>query len=124
MIADAFAFLRTRTGQIGAIVIAVLVGFGLWLHFHDRGVIRRETEKIQAKAVPANEKAAERRVEDTTKIATQAQEVKDALKPLPDAALSDRRRVYACTVWMQQHPGAPTPAACGSGANSKASDAH
>lgn len=108
----ALAILRTRTGQIGAGIIVVLIIFGIWLHFHDRGVVEKHEQKIEAKAAPARAKADVQRGKDTATIATQSQEVKNATAPLPPSRLSYRQCVRARAIRMQQNPAARPPEPC------------
>ncbi|WP_333571296.1 hypothetical protein [Sphingomonas sp.] len=110
MIASALALLRTRTGQIGAAVLVTLIGFGVWLAFHDRKVIARHEAGQQQKAAPATARADADRAKITAIIANDTQEVKNALDKLPDAPLTDRQRARFCATWMRQH-GTPCPPA-------------
>jgi hypothetical protein len=103
MIAGALAILRTRTGQIGAAVIVVLIAFGIWLYFHDRKVVANYTTGIQQKAAPAAARADADRAKTTAVIANDTQEVKNAVDKLPDAPLTDRQRARFCSTWVRQH---------------------
>ncbi|MET3710429.1 hypothetical protein ABIC65_001109 [Sphingomonas trueperi] len=116
----ALALLKTRTGQIVAGVVVVLIIFGVWLHFHDRGVLEKHEENVEAKAAPARAKADEQRGRDTATIDAQTKEVKDATASLPPARTSYRQCVRARNIRMQQNPTARPPEPCrpdpGSGA--------
>lgn len=103
MIPAILAFLRTRTGQIVAAVLAVLIAFAIWLHFHDRGVIADHVAEQQQKAAPATARANADRAKTTAVIANDTQEVKNALDKLPDAPLTDRQRARFCATWVRQH---------------------
>ncbi len=93
------------------IVILLLVGFGVWLKLHDHRVVENHSARQEAKARPADAKAAADRVVITQTIANDAQEARNAVDKLPDAPLTDRQRARACAVWVRQHPGTDCPAA-------------
>lgn len=106
MITAAAALLRTRTGQIGAAVLLLLLAFGgwrVWLAFHDRKVVAQHEAKQQEKAAPAAARADAERAKTTAIIANDTQEVKNALDKLPDAPLTDRQRARFCATWVRQH---------------------
>jgi Tfp pilus assembly protein PilE len=101
---------------IALAVVAAVLALGVAKCAYDRSIIRAHDTKQEAelatKARPADAKAAEARQATTAIIANDTQEITNALAPLPDAGLTPRQRVRACTVWMRQHPGAAKPAGC------------
>jgi hypothetical protein len=95
----------------GGLVLLILGGFGIWLTLHDRRVVENHGARQEARARPADAKAAADRVVITQTIANDAQEARNAVDKLPDAPLTDRERARFCSVWLRQHPDTDCPAA-------------
>lgn len=66
-------------GGAAAIALAALLA-GLWLHFHDRGVVQRHEAKAVAKVAPAHADAAEQRAKDLVKQAEDERNAHAAIK--------------------------------------------
>ena len=77
-------------GGIGLLLAAA----GIWLHFHDRGVIREHERKIEAAAAAAREQAGDERVHDAAANAKREGDMHHAIDTAaPAPARADSRRV-------------------------------
>jgi hypothetical protein len=85
----------------------LLAAAGIWLHFHDRSVIRDHERKIEAAAAPAREQAAQERVHDAAANAKREGDMHHAIDTAaPGGALSPAARALACER-LRQHGRAP-----------------
>lgn len=80
------------------IAAALLAGAGaLWLHFHDRGVVKRHDAAREAQAGQARETAAGERVADAIENTRSEEELHDAIHQANDGgAPSPAARALAC----------------------------
>lgn len=80
----AIAFIRgSRAAQIGLGALALLVALALWLHFHDRSVIRDHEAEREAAASEARETAAAERVNDAILNAKTEEDLHNAIDNAP-----------------------------------------
>lgn len=90
-------FAKLATPLIYAVVIGLIVlGIVLAFRFHDHKVVTGYVAKQQQRAAPANDRAAQERANDTTKIATQEQEAHNVIHSVPDAAPAGPSHQLAC----------------------------
>lgn len=75
---------------VGALAVAIIAAFLIWLHFHDAGVLkadRAETAETALKAErTANTKDAERQIENQANDASTRKAINDAAAKDPDGA--------------------------------------
>lgn len=102
---------RTQKAILALAIVLVVIVF-LWLRsYEENREVRRDAELV-GNARKADAKAADSRQATTEIIASDRQEIDNALAPLPDAPLTDRQRARACATWMRQNPGSDRPAGC------------
>jgi threonine dehydrogenase-like Zn-dependent dehydrogenase len=96
---------------VGGAALALLTAAGLWLHFHDRGVIRDHEAEREAAAGEARETAANERVADAAANARTEQEMHDAIDDAPKGGgLSPAAHALACERLRKR---GRVPAGCG-----------
>lgn len=109
-----------KAALIGAAVIALLVGFGLWLHFHDNAVRkadRNAAEAVVAKTILDAERAANRA--DATRQAENQANDAETRKAIDDAAAKEPEKARAAAGpasnaaarSLRERQGRPKPAA-------------
>jgi apolipoprotein N-acyltransferase len=97
------AGLSERATKIGLglalVALAILIA-GLWLHFHDKGVVEADRTRsnlvVVQKNAAAAEQAADERLADQAAVTQQEKETHDAIHSVPDSAPDAARVRLGC----------------------------
>ena len=108
---------KRAIGIAGAVICALLLWLA-WLHFHDGRVIDRHETKIEAKAAPAREVAADRRVQDAAANAHQETIYHDAIVAAPDGPPGPASLALGCE--RLRRAKVELPPACGPAGSDRA----
>lgn len=85
-----------RWAQGVALLVAAIVIFVAWDAYDDWRVVKDHEAKREAKAAPAREKAADKRIEDDRANRELEEEYRDAIDKAPGGELSPAARALAC----------------------------
>ena len=89
------------------VLLAILLGVGKCSY--DRSVVNHYKQKVEAKAAPARETAAEQQVLDDLKNAKSEQEMNDVIENAPGGELSPAAHARACELFKRR---GRTPKGC------------
>lgn len=95
---------------IAAMVFGTLTILGVAKCTYDRNVIEKHDAKIQERAKPATDKAADERAKDTIAQAKNEEEAHNAVHSVPDAAPAGPSHALACQRLRKR---GHAPASCG-----------
>jgi hypothetical protein len=98
-----------KVAVIAALVFGTLTLLGIAKCTYDRNVIEKHEAKIQERAKPATDKAAEERARDTIAQAKNEEEAHNAVHSVPDAIPAGPSHALAC---QRLHKLGRNPAAC------------
>jgi hypothetical protein len=110
-----FALKLGVPARFAKVVVIALLAFGTLTLLsiakcaYDRNIIEQHEAKIQERAKPATDKAAEERARDTIAQAQNEQEAHNAVHSVPDAAPAGPSHALAC---QRLHKLGRNPAAC------------
>ena len=81
---------------IAALVTLLIVGFGVAKCAYDRSVIDKHEQKIERRARPATDKAADERANDAISNAKREEELHDVIAAQPDQPIAPTSRALSC----------------------------